>query len=104
MGKNRLKLHDILSSIPGIEKAYYNPPEGLKLEYPCIIYEDATRQILHANNGPYSDRDSYSILIIDPDPESTIPTLFEQAIKRYWSPGKPYDYDELSHWPYTIYF
>lgn len=100
---SRLELQEKLSSLPNVVKAYYTPPESIKLQYPCIIYEKETKKIIHANDKAYAKLQPYGVTIIDRDPESTIPDALEDVFT-YWSPGKPYYVDGLSHWHYTIYY
>ena len=39
MAKQRSDFQTVLESIPGVEKVYFQPPESVKLVYPCILYE-----------------------------------------------------------------
>ena len=68
---NRLSLHTILKSI--VDNVYFQPPESLKLNYPCIVYERSSGDSQFADNHPYIHTTRYKITVIDADPDSEIP-------------------------------
>lgn len=72
MMTNREELHDILVEILGSSHVYFNPPEGLKLKYPAIVYH--RNKISHkcADDVPYIKMVSYTVTVIDDDPDSEI--------------------------------
>lgn len=39
MRKNRLELQKKLEDILGHRRVYHNPPENLRMEYPCVRYK-----------------------------------------------------------------
>ena len=47
----RLKLQTLLESIKGVSKVYFQPPETVKMSYPCIVYLLDADKGLHANNS-----------------------------------------------------
>lgn len=95
-------LRDILSAISGVRKVYFQPPENVKLEYPCIIFERNNGKRFDANNKLYNYRKSYSVLVIDKEPDSIIP---DEVLKIPFSSfNRFYVSDNLNHWSYTIYY
>lgn len=68
----RLELHNILCGILGSNNVYYQPPENLKLKYPCIIYNLSPGKMIHAGGKIYSMREKYNLTVIDTNPQSTI--------------------------------
>lgn len=71
--KNRRKqLHQLLTDILGSKNVYFQPPESIKLQYPCIIYKLDDIDTVFADNIPYLHKRRYSITVIDRDPESVI--------------------------------
>lgn len=66
----RLELDDIFRKITS--NVYYQPPENLKLVYPCIVYELDQIVMRYANNRPYDGRPRYCVTSISRDPESRI--------------------------------
>lgn len=59
------ELQVILQDILGEDgKAYYQPPENLKLSYPCIVFSRSNALIRHADNDPYNITKRYVINLI----------------------------------------
>lgn len=103
MEANRLELSDILSSIMedcGEEPhLYFQPPESVKLIYPCIVYHLRTMTSKYANNQPYKVNIGYDITYITRSPTSKVPTRMVKeplfGFDRY------YTADNLHHYSYT---
>lgn len=70
--RNRTQLHSMLVKILGSRNVYFQPPETIKMKYPCIIYERHDINNTYANNDVYLDPRQYRVTIIDPDPDSDI--------------------------------
>ena len=99
---SRLELHDILVEILGSKYVYFQPPEKVKMNYPCIVYELSKIKSTMADNKRYLNTKRYSITIIDPNPDSSI---HEKMLELpYSSFDRFYTYDNLNHWVYTLYF
>lgn len=64
------QLHLIMDPIDG--KVYYQPPEDLKLKYPCIVYELEDIHKRSADNGPYTMIDRYQVTFIRHEAESPV--------------------------------
>ena len=96
----RLKLHDILLEI--CKNVYFNPPESVKLTYPCIIYNRSNGNTAFADNNPYTFRTNYQITVIDKDPDSEmIKKIAMLPTARY---DRHYKADKLNHDVFDIYF
>ena len=68
----RLDFSEELRAVLGSDNVYFNPPEGFKLKYPCIIYEIDDIMSLKANDRNYHNYVAYSVMVIDTDPDSKI--------------------------------
>jgi len=73
MALNSQEIRDILVSKSGLSHVYYQPPEGLKMVYPCIIFEKSNRTTKFADNNPYKLAKRYTVTVIDRDPDSLVP-------------------------------
>lgn len=100
--KRRLELQKTLESIIGNRNVYFQPPENLKLSYPCIVYELSVYQSIHANNDVYAQHRVYSVTVIDKDPESEI--VDKISILPMTSFDRHYVSDNLYHSAFTIYY
>jgi len=68
----RLDLQEILLTI--VPNVYFQPPESLKMEYPCIVYHRDYSNTEFADDRPYLHRKRYLVMVIDENPDSAIPT------------------------------
>ena len=68
----REELHDILVEVLGSSHVYYDPPENLKMKYPAIVYHRNNIKNTFADDIPYKQTRSYSVTVIDEDPDSEI--------------------------------
>ena len=98
---SRLNLQKTLEDILGTRNVYFQPPESVKLQYPCIIYEETRGTTFRANDLLYNYRKAYSLLVIDKNPDSIIPDKVRAL--PVCDTGNPYKADNLNHWPFTIY-
>ena len=98
---NRLDLQRALVDALGSKSVYFQPPESVKLQYPCIIYEESRGSTIQANDRNYIHRKAYAVLVIDRDPDSTIPDRVRDL--PLCASGNPYKADNLNHLPFTIY-
>lgn len=58
-------LQVILQDIMGNDgKAYFQPPENLKITYPCIVFERSNALTSYADNKPYTVTKRYSVTLI----------------------------------------
>lgn len=75
----RSDLHQLLRGILGsinptwVGNVYFQPPEGLLINYPCIVYKRDWAITNFANNQPYKYAKRYQVTVIDRDPDSVIP-------------------------------
>jgi hypothetical protein len=70
---DRLLLQALLESLLESENVYFQPPESLRMQYPCIVYHRDTAETLFADNGPYRHTKQYQVTVIDRNPDSVIP-------------------------------
>ena len=69
---NRVKLQAKLEELIGNKNVYYQPPESLKMEYPCIRYSKSNIVSTHADNMKYSNNTKYEIIVIDKRPDNDV--------------------------------
>ena len=102
MARSRLELHKKLEDLIGSKNVYFQPPEGFKMRYPCIIYNLTYVGKLLADNEMYRDRTRYDVTIIDEDPDSD----YQKEIIKwpYCSFNRFYTADNLNHWVFELYF
>ena len=100
---NRLDLQAEFEQILGSRNVYFQPPSANKMKYPCIRYKTSAPDIKRANDKMYLNVKCYEGVIIDSNPDSTIPDKLLEHFKMC-SVGDSYVADNLNHYPFTIYY
>lgn len=96
----RSELQQLLETITN--NVYFQPPENVKLEYPCIIYNRDYADTKFADDNPYTHTLRYMVMVIDQDPDSDIPA--KVAALPMSSFNRFYAADSLNHDVYTVFF
>lgn len=99
----RDQLQDILQSIVGNNhKVYYQPPENLRLIFPCIEYHLSSIDSMQADDKNYKNTRRYQLTVIDPKPESPwIEKLLDLPMCSF---SRHYTSDGLNHDVFYIYY
>lgn len=69
----RLDLQALLEEILGSGNVYFQPPETVQMQYPCIVYQRYLGKTEFADGEPYILNQRYQVTVIDTDPDSLIP-------------------------------
>jgi hypothetical protein len=97
---DRLALQTLLEAIT--PRVYFQPPNNITMQYPCIIYKRDFAETQFAGNNPYRLTKRYQVMVIDRDPDSGIPDKIAElpmcAFDRF------YTADNLNHDVFTIFF
>lgn len=93
--KLRNKLQLITSNV------YFQPPQSLKLNYPCIIFTRNAGDTLFADNKPYMFTNRYTVTVIDKDPNSDLPDKVAKLPMSTFD--RFYVSDNLNHYVFNIY-
>jgi hypothetical protein len=101
MGR-RTDLHTILVNLLGSNHVYFQPPETIIMEYPCIVYEWSSNQTKFADDNPYFNKRKYSVTVIDRNPDSEIPDKVAGLPSCTFDRG--YQKDNLNHYSFIIYY
>jgi hypothetical protein len=96
----RLELHQLLETFT--DNVYFQPPENVKLEYPCIIYHRDFADTKFADDKPYANKTRYMITVIDRDPDSEIPSKVAAMPMSLFN--RFYTADNLNHDVFNVYF
>lgn len=70
----RLKLHAELIAASGLasNRVFFQPPETVKLVYPCIVYTLDGVKIDPADNTSYTKSRGYQVTLFERDPDTPI--------------------------------
>ena len=96
----RANLHQVL--LGKCANVYFQPPESVKLIYPCIVYKLDDMPSIYADNLPYHWDHCYQLTVIDRDPESAV----REAVAglRYCKFQRFFVADNLNHYVFRIYY
>lgn len=100
---SRLNLQKDLINLLGSKHVYFDPPESIKLQYPCFIYQSDIPYTLNANNHLYKFNKRYSVTYVDENPDNDMTERLLDYFQ-YASAGNPYTSDDLHHYPFDIYY
>jgi len=99
---NRYELNDILKTILGSDNVYYQPPETIKLNYPCIVYSLSSLNTFRADDLLYFKKKRYQITLIDKNPDTD---KFDPILELpYCTFDRHYASDGLNHYNFNLYF
>jgi hypothetical protein len=98
---SRLELHEELCDLLGSRNCYYQPPESVKMSYPCIVYNQGKSTERYANDRLYSLNHSYDGIVISKDPEYDLVDKIAYHFPKC-STETPYVADNLYHWPFRV--
>lgn len=99
---SRQLLQSKLEELLGSENVYYQPPENLKMEYPCIRYSRSRIVTTKADNTAYTLTNCYEIVVISRTVDH--PVINKLLKLPYCSFDRSYKSDNLNHDIFTLYY
>lgn len=101
--ERRLALDAKLRELLGNDNTYFQPPNSIRLKYPCIIYDLDGEDVKHADNLAYLFGRRFNIIHIHYDPDVDVMNEIRTGFT-YCKFDRRYISDNLYHDVYTIYF
>lgn len=102
MPKSRGTLQVLFEELLGSGQVYFQPPASVKLSYPAIVYSRNRIRNRNANNGVYGQEWSYTVTVIDRDPDSDI--VRKVSLLPLCRHERHYKADNLNHDVFTLYY
>lgn len=102
MAKSQTDLQAYFLDVIGIPNAYFQPPSGEMIKYPCIIYYLESYTPIFADNKKYNVNTRYSVRLVDRNPNSEYVSKINSM--EYSGFDRHYTSDNLHHWVWDIYF
>lgn len=96
----RQKLQDLLETI--CPNVYFQPPEDVKMVYPCLVYHRDTGVTKFAGNRPYHYEQQYELKLIARSPATDIFAKLAALPKTVHD--RFYVASNLNHDVFSIYF
>lgn len=101
--RKREDFHEILVNSLDTRNVYFQPPESLKMHYPCIRYSINTKWKINADNKKYAGMNRYTVIYMKDDPDEDEVTSKLEDIE-YSNFDRSYPSDGVNHFVYTIYY
>lgn len=97
------RLREILQEETGQVNLYFQPPEGFKLTYPCIIYKKDTGDHMFADNSVYQFTQAYQLTFISKNPDNSV---VERILKEFkWAKyGRSFQAENINHDVIILYY
>lgn len=102
MAKSRIDLQTELETILGNRNVYFQPPENVKLKYPCIIYNLSNINTKKADDINYLSNDRYDVTLIHRDPENEVFSTLQEI--PYCSLDRTFVTENLYHYTFTLFY
>ena len=100
--EKRLELQTLLETLLGTRNVYFQPPETVKMVYPCIIYSRDNNATNFADNNPYKYQFRYQLILVDKNPDcNLIGAIISLPLCKF---QRHYTKDNLNHDVYNIYY
>lgn len=103
MGKPRLELHEKLRDFLGTDHVYFQPPESVRLVYPCIVYERSRGLTRFAGDNPYNFDVGYTVTYISLNPDDPKVDELAMAFPKI-TYDRHFDSDNLNHDVFVLYY
>jgi len=97
----RLRLHNVLKAINGVETVCFQPKSSTVLKYPAIVYQRDNSYSVYANNKMYLRWKRYQVTVIDRNPDSIIPDQVEKLTSARFE--RSYAIDGLNHYVFNVF-
>lgn len=101
--ERRLQLQSKLEEVIGSRHVYFQPPETMRLEYPCVVYFKNALPVKYANNKIYKKKQAYTLTYVDKNPDSEMPNTILHAFS-FIRTDSYYRTEGLNHTKFTLYF
>jgi hypothetical protein len=75
-----LDLQNDLKKLLGSDNVYFQPPNNLRMEYPCIVVNRSSTKQIHADNRTYFYTKRYTLTYISYEED---PDMVDTLIKHY---------------------
>lgn len=99
----RLELHKKFEDILGSKNVYFQPPETMRMQYPCILYFKTSVSTRYANNMAYKNTQGYTVTYVDKSPDSEIPFILLKSFE-CTKIDSFYKSEGLNHTKLTIFY
>lgn len=99
----RLAFDAELRALLNTNNTYFEPPDNVRMKYPCVVYSRSGIYDLRADDLRYHNRQRFSAMTINTNPDTNWPQLILDHFP-YSRFDRSYNADNLAHNVITIYY
>lgn len=99
----RINLQRELEALIGNRNVYFQPPESIKLSYPCIVYHKSDWNSSYADNRLYNLDNKYKVTVIDANPDTDLPDKLAYHFETCRLENS-FTHDGLYHYVLSLYY
>lgn len=101
---SRLDLHEKLVNLLGSNHVYFQPPESIRMVYPCFVYERSYMEVDPADDKKYVTHMRYELMYISKDPDTN--DFIESVLNTfdYCAYTRHFVSDNLNHEVFDLYY
>lgn len=101
----RLELQTALEFLLGSRNVYFQPPETVKMKYPCFVYSRSTVDTTRADDLAYLKHPRYMVTFISDDPDTNGEMVYNMLDRfPYCTHDRFYTANNLSHDVFDLYY
>lgn len=102
MALGRMKIQEFLETLIESKNVYFQPPENVKMKYPCVVYRLSSTDDRYADNIKYRYTKRYDVTLITKNPEDwRIECLLKLPMSAL---NRSYSVDYLNHYVFSLYY
>lgn len=96
------RLETAMSMVEYTPHVYYQPPESIKLAYPCIVYGRDNFDMKYANDHIYKDMTKYTVTVMDVNPVSPLVDVLRTI--PYCRMDREFTTTGIHHFIFTLFY
>lgn len=100
---SRKELQEQLCQILGTRNVYFQPPESVKIQYPCFVYKLSSIDTKVADDKNYLAHNKYEVTFIDRKADTTIPMAVLETFNKCTN-SRIFTSDNLYHYVFTLFY
>ena len=99
----RQEITQILRTKLGIQNVYFQPPEDLKMKFPCVRYKLSDIKTMKADNMLYNHTQGYELVYITREPDNILVDTMLKTFDHISFSGCQV-INDLYHYRYKLYY
>ena len=96
-------LKALVADYVGPVNTYYEPPENIRMTYPCFVLNLDNVDTVHSDNRVWNSDCVYSVTFMSPKVyENVIPLMVKSGFRKYVRFNRKFTSDSIQHYVFTV--